>query len=876
MSGNGTFKTMAIKVFPFRRKEDENPPEVPTHEGQKVPDDANGTDFVTPSHTDSTKFVFISDIHEDFVVRRGPIQSRIFDKRIGVALRPQDLVLATPILQREVEHLTMDPYGEFADYRLYSLGDGLNVSNEREYALLQNADQSDITLIDVMDDNGVADLASVDDWLGLYQKTLQKYAGSMPPTLEGNHDGAYVGNGLNHQIDPTDLRLRITVLKQRLRKSEHKLADLEESIAKTKSASKRSSLERSKKILLHKMEKDTALLEKYESELSRYLDARSEIGPDDVIPGWVSNLVLNSIFGVPRGRTLFNPEGYAAQNAGGAENIVDKKAFTQDYLASRYPELASDAAWEAFVTQLDLFDPETGNYRTDKSHFSNINDTQPENVAKNFNNFWTEIRPGEFVCLFAQPDRAHASSNQKYILLQAFDEGLDNAGRHVFHFLLDGMDATDQDIPIAFIGVLSEWQRRLCQLFIDHQRLNNPQGCIFLHSCHFPLRDISKKGWRTSGWMDYFAQKDIAPFVFAGHRHSRGIVDETKKITWWEDYLRINTPLGVRSMNRKQAYDFLNPSVIDNLEFMTAEMRERPGQERLDVVVRYHDIVPDDREFPPEVIAAVDALSDDYRQSRYREYSELKSDFFHDIVNVFFTNQERIVALDSIPISIGQYDETIRAAQASLAMAELDFGEYDADLATLSAEHERVVRNEFNALLKPLGLTTDDALRDNFLALIDSKQVSESDEAAILELWASWFAAREAAWQARYTGLLTQAIDGLIAHRDLWMNGDGSANNDADRIGYLKAKAAVGARPNEDGIESLVQYNDIFDTPYFDLLRHLIAQTPESKDAHRTYDFWLLLGKRASLEENGPGDKPERGAKKGIPDQVSLSFSMTE
>lgn len=854
--------------LPFFNKPGENTPETVTPGDEKrVPEDAIPSDTQTPPRPDTVKYVFYGDEQHHYVARRGPIQSRIFDQQIGTALRPQALDMAAPILQRETERLIEDPYGAFAGYDQWDMGDGMDVSNLPEWAFLLDARDEDTGLDDVMREHGIADASIVKDWSDLYVSTLTRLNEAPPPMAEGNHDGAYVGNGLNHTVDPTDLLLRKFNLEQTARVLEHKIERAQRKMDATKTRGRRSAWKRELEKLALRLGETRAKIADIETELENYSLSQSETPQNELnpLPGWFINLFLNLVFAVPRGRNLFDPRGYAAQNAGGVDHIIDKKKFISLYLSSRYREVSPDPdKLDETAVTLEYFDEANGHYRTDQSHFSDLDDTQPENVEKNFNNFWREIRPGEYLCLFTFPGREHASANQKYILLQAFDTGPDASGRRTFNLILDGMDSTEELVPSAFFGVLSTWQRRLCELFTAYQRIRHAKtGCLFFHSCHFPLQDLSKRHWKESGWLDYFSHDDVAPVFFAGHRHGRAIIDATLR-----HFFGIRIPFGTPSMKRAAAYSLVNPSATDNLEFMSVESGTNPKSGDLDVTLRYHQIVPDDRAFDPEVVATVDALAETYRQNRYREFSEMGHDFLTSAYNVFLTDQQGILAFDSIPISIAQYEETVVLTRAWLGLVKQDFGDPGPQDIEAAKIVEADLREDAFEAITRLGLPREDMFLGDFdakLADLRSASPRPRDVDAALEAWNAWQDAKRELFRVEFPGRVERTLTALEERQRTWLTE------------YRRVKDKVANLPRREQIRELVKFNDIFDTPSYEFLRYLIAETPQTESDHRAYDFWLLIGKRAAMAEAGlplKGRALKKAKKHGIPDQVEFHFDL--
>ena len=71
----------------------------------------------TETSLDSTSMVFFGDHQVHYTARRGPVQSRVFDRKIDVSLRPQALTMASPILQRQAMTLIEEEHATSYHYR---------------------------------------------------------------------------------------------------------------------------------------------------------------------------------------------------------------------------------------------------------------------------------------------------------------------------------------------------------------------------------------------------------------------------------------------------------------------------------------------------------------------------------------------------------------------------------------------------------------------------------------------------------------------------------------------------------------------------------------------------------------------------------------
>lgn len=792
MGDSITTDRRASRNTPSREAIPESKPATSTTREEYMPQ------FAT-SHADSNKMVFYGDHQLHHTVRRTSIQSRIYDQLIEVSIRPQAVVLAAPLFQREAMKLIRNKY---TDHYQYNMGDVLDISNLREWVLYLDAEEEDLSLQAIEARLTNPDAPKADDLYGGFLDAYDSAPDILPPIVEGNHDGAYVGNGLNHRVRTNKLKERINTLGREIAAIDRKLKRLKKDTAPHVTPNLRiANLKRIRARYIQEIEEIKNILKDFIKNLEE-LDLDPKL-----IPPRILTWLINSLLGVPGGSPLFSSMGSASQNAGGQKYIVDKKKFIRLYLASRFKNIAFDRdTLEPFVTKIEYFSENTGYYRTQDSILSNLNYTLPKNARENFNNFWKEARPGEYLCLVEVPCREKASANQRYIMLQAFDQGLDASGKHIYTFMLDGMDMTGENVPIAFFGGLSEWQRRFCQLFIDTMRLRNGKdGNLFYHLSHFPLKDYSKGKWKKFGWDEYFKQPDVVPYVFAAHRHHRAVLDESKPTN-----ISLDLPIfGATSIKKKRAASIVSPSLTDNLEFMTSRTQYDPKSGQHTVKVDYHKIFSEDpdnehyKEFDDDVVAEVDRLREHYVSRAYRKFSEMKSDIFTSLHHLLSTDHSAVIAFDAIPIMIAQFNETIIYTQSYLRFLTEDFG------------------NE-NPFVKKTRKT----------------------------------------------------LEGLLRHRERWLYGNPNAPDDLHKIGYLAARKHCEKMPRHEVIETLTEFNDLFDTPLYDMLRLLITDTPFTADSHKAYDFWLLLGKRAQEEEMIPITPGQRHKQRkfALPDSQLLTF----
>lgn len=745
------------------------------------------------------KMVFYGDQQIHHTVRRSSIQSHIYDKIFDVSIRPQAVVLAAPLFQREAMQLIRN---EYADHHQYNMGDVLDTSNLREWGIYLNAEEESLNLQTVSVAQNPSDLLDSQEFYAALLDTYRQSDSFLPPIVEGNHDGAFAGNGLNHRVRPSKLKARIDALSftvsainRKLERLSHQRKTGEDTILRQES------LKRARSRCV------SEILE-LKTQLKNFEENRDELDLDPkLIPPKIATSLINSLLGAPKGAPMFSSRGAAAFNAGGTPHIVDKKKFISLYLSSRYKTISINPdTLEPLVTRLLYHSPETGYYRTEKSIMNNLNYGLPKNTLEHFQNFWKQVRPGEYLCLLELPGREDASANQRYIMLQAFDQGVDENGRHTYTFMLDGMDMTGENVPIAFFGALSGWQRKICQIFINTMRLKNGQdGNLFHHLSHFPLMDYSKGKWEKHGWFDYFKQADVVPYVFAAHRHHRAVLKENTPTN-----ISLNLPiLGTASIKKKKSASIVNPSLTDNMEFMTARTSYDPDTNRHSVRVDYHKIFSEDpdsehyRAFAEDIVAEVERLRPTYLSHDYRNASLMKSDPFTTLHHILGTDHSAVIAFDTIPIMIRQFDETIQYTQSWFKFLLEDLG----------PDHEFVKK-------------------------------------------------------------VHAVLGGLMRHREFWLHGNPDATDEFKKWGYLAVKQGGQGLPRRETIAALTEFNDLFDTPLYDMLRMLITDTPVTKENHKAYDFWLLLGKRAQDEENLPMTPGQRRKLKrfALPDTQTLNF----
>lgn len=746
----------------------------------------------------ANKMVFYGDHQIHHTVRRTSIQSKIYDRFIDVSIRPQAVVLAAPLFQREAMQLIRNKY---QDHHQYNMGDVLDTSNTQEWGIYLNAEQEDLDLGSVERQQNLPELPEMDEFYAAFLAAGTQSDNILPPLVEGNHDGAYAGNGLNHRVRPVKMSQRIHLLQFSIRAIDQKIARLEKQTPSEALRIRLANLKRTKAGHLKEIQETTVLLKNFKAKIQE-LDLDPKLLPPRLI-AWL----VNSFLGAPSGSPLYSSRGAASLNAGGGEHIVDKKKFIGFYLSNRYKNIGfNPETLEPLVTKLVHHSPSTGYYRTNKSTTMSLQHTLPQNTLQHFDNFWKEVRPGEYLSLLEFPGREMASANQRYIMLQAFDQGVDASGKHIYTFMLDGMDMTQENVPIAFFGAMSGWQNKLCQIFIDTMRLRNGEkGNLFYHLSHFPLKDNSKGKWEKHGWLEYFKQPDVAPFVFAAHRHHRGVLSENTPTN-----VGLDLPLfGTTSIKKKKSASIINPSLTDNMEFMTAQTRYNPATDKHSVQVDYHKIFSEDpqnehyKEFSDDVIAEVESHQSSYASHAYRKDSQMRSDPLTALYHLLSTDHRTVIAFDTIPIMIRQFNDTIEYTQSYLKFLRDDLGNDDP-------------------------------------------------------------------FYKKVQGVLS----GLLKHREHWLYGNPDSEDEVKRLGYFNIKSQCAKLPRHEVIDTLAEFNDLFATPIYDRLRMLITDTPVSKDHHKAYDFWLLLGKRAQDEENLPTTLAQRQKLKkfALPDSQTLVF----
>lgn len=396
--------------------------------------------------------------------------------------------------------------------------------------------------------------------------------------------------------------------------------------------------------------------------------------------------------GVSRRRPLRDPNGYWAQNAGSVELTFDKKDYLESYLNARYPEFSNEAL-QALITpariDIENEDERLVAQRSDlffaSMHSADL-DVLPDEALieggrqlisgqSDFNSFWREVRPGEFVAAVDLSGNDFEGAHRRYILVQAFYLGEVN-GRPVYMMVQDGMDGTENEIDIAYFSEMSGAQKQICDLFIDEMINRHGESVMIPHLKHTSLRDHFKKGWNDAGWPEYYARPQVVPFVFNGHGHRRAVYDETKRTLFGAQLFIGKRPI----KNRDQFFSIMTPSTTDAPnEFMTVDLGYDPDRQTYFAQVEYQPVISeqDEREFDPRVMQAVEDLRSYFRHNAYHEYSGLRTGLFPGLRNIFFS-QDRILIDDAIPSSVGRFNESIWYAKTYLDLLTEQFGEEDA------------------------------------------------------------------------------------------------------------------------------------------------------------------------------------------------------
>lgn len=870
------------------------------------------------------KIVFDADYQHHLISRVSPIQSSTFDNRFqDVAVRPVALDLATPILQRHVDDKITQGY---SDHTRLNLGDIVDSSNLAEWVLylLAHQDGQGIEAILPLPENSqdwseeewrtYLNQLDVNTW-EMYREALSQYVKSpegerLLTAVEGNHDGAAWGNGLDHPIPlpvleflvmvntkkKHDIEVQIDTLKRKLSQgaNPHRHDQLQKKILELQQElgainERLSTLERyhvadrlaSTAIMDEAALREAELLEErieelrvrmtqgqlspkrqqrlkeklerlerryemiayrlhyYTEERDKGRERLSDASPEHGFEWRIPQFIVNRFLGIQDFHSLSDPSGNWAANSGGARYNFDKEDYIYEYLSGRYPDIdltrpdgdhdtlsslkkhqhhnLEPLVTKLFLNTLDnsdkttdyavensVYDAASGEYKKKRSLSCYLDSKNQNYIEESFANFWKQPdpvnHPEEWLCLVDYPSRDSASPSEHYLMIQVIDQGVVN-GKHVYHFLLDGMDNTQEVMSLAYHASMSKLQRQLCQVFIDQKRLETQGECLFLHSSHYPLSLHSKSRWKKYGWQDYFNQNDVAPFVFCGHGHNRQIIDETRPRFFGKEMF-----FGTRSVKREDGFQsVMTPSVTDSPnEFMTATFHwGEDGQMSLDN--EYHAVVDeaDVAAMDEDVIEKVRSLKESYRQHHYRGYSQLDTGLIPGLQNIFFS-QERIMAYDSIPLSVGQYEETLLYARCYLELLKDDLGP------------------------------------ENCFVLLVEKTLAD-----------------------------------LKRHQDLWLNGDPGASDEYDQMGYLAAvEKSKNFKKRGDRINLLIKYDDIFAVPSYERLRLLITQTPSGTKA---FDFWLLLAKEAATEEKKPKNHRDvkQQAEENAPTTNSFSFSTS-
>lgn len=796
--------------------------------------EAFGSDVVASpasgERDESVRIVFDADYQNHLINHVTPIQSVTFDRFIPEAIRPQALVLATPVLQRESQSKIEERFG---DYARFHLGDVLDTSDYAEWTVYLLAALEQDILPELF---GLSEEASTwtpaqwqvffdglneRGWRDYLEAVVAAYEASGEPVRagpEGNHDGAAWGSGVSQSKSLPILELQVRryhMQKETLKRR------VERMTAKKDRPRVQKRLERLERRLDFVSEKLAVLLVERDRARERFKNFPIKAGRINLPPS-----VVNAFMGISSQRTLIDPSGYWAQNAGGIGMIFNKADYLFEYLSLRYPEIdlvrspseeslfplatsvvlspsPQNADHTNYVVKNVKRDAETGAFLKDEgggflTELSHVNIENGGDRGAAFAAFWKEVHPGEFLCLINYPGMNEEFPNQHFLMIQAFAMGTVN-GKKVFHFFLDGVDGTEQEIDLIYFGFMSRLQRQLCQLFIDEMRARYGGEVLFLHSSHYPLKYHVKDYWKEYGWQSYFAQPDVAPVIFCGHGHSREIDDETKPSLFAKRVF-----FGTRSVKREGGFwSVMTPSVTDfPNEFMSVELSYDKDRDAYVIGQSYHDVVEehDVDGISPDVARSVAHLRMYYEKHHYHEYSQLQNGLLPRLQNIFFS-QDRILAYDAIPVSVGQFREVIAYAREYLRFLEQEFGE-----------------------------------------------------------------------ETVFVRLVRQTLKALEEHYERWLYGNPDADNEFDRHGYLWAvREANKYARRQDRLALLLHYNDIFDTPAYERLRLLIAQTPKDSKA---YEFWLLLGKEAAAEEKRPKNKRQarRWERRGVPDKNEFVF----
>lgn len=815
-----------------------------------------------------SRYVFDADQQHHYTQRVTPIQSLTFDSAISVSVRFQALVMATPILQRYCEDKIRT---QFPEYLRYNLGDVLDTSNLAEYV---------VYLLSTQDGQGLAEKLGLDqisaDWseaqwddhfAALSNNTWQEYleamfdflaAGSVhdiPARAIGNHDGAMVGNGINHALSAGQLKKQIQDLERKMAEVEHKIRAYEGGkrlLMLFQTPEEYLQGLKDRRMLLQQQWLAAAeMLTRVEQEDASYRSYGKKIK--------LPQFLINMVFGVGMYDRLKDSQGYWARMAGGASNIVDKQTYFANYLREQYPEIEmrlhaeevdghpnghvhavseehapaehDHRILEPFSATLSypdgdfdlfrddytvrytpqerpgagafLFDPASGDYAKAEAQVKN-----PARLEEVFPLFWKEVRSGEWVCVVDVPHRESGNANQHMIVLQARAE-VTESGKRAFHFLMDAMDNTQEEISLAFFGGLSRMECQLKELFQKTMRLRYGADTLEpdRQSGHFPLSRHSKALWREFGHQEHFAHPDVLPLYFAGHEHDRDLVDETQRSIFGFT----NPFIGTASTKRRGGFhSMVTPSTTDDPnEFMTVEILYDPETATYEAVQRFHQVVSEedvariaarDAELKARnpdalgVMQALDELHDYVRRNKYHDYA-LENNLLR-LFGKLFSSPEHITAYDAIPIAIGQMRETILFSQYCLQFLLADLG-----------------------------------AGDPFVLL----------------------------WQ--------RGLAQLERHFQLFLAGDPGASDPYDRMGWDAALVrAKQLRPREAD-QFLANFDDVFDAPAYDLLMILRTGIPSGS---RAFDFLLLLGRTAADEE-----KKDRSLSQ-LPDENRLRFRISD
>lgn len=866
------------------------------------------------------RFVYDSDHQHHFAARTTPIQSITFDRRISVSVQPSAVDLASVILHREVES---DINSNFSDHIRRQLGDVIDTSNIPEWVLYTLSTIDDPIFEQLFDlptgyrewndDQWDAFFSRLNDrdWATYLDVILRYYEESseeLPLAAEGNHDGAAWGNGLNNLPSLLSLKLqiasyamqrgqierRIDRLERRLDSADstesprltQKLSDLRSKLATVDDRLVEVSTQESKGILtafyskqqqriqkqishLHlkleqintpspRRERITNTIERLERRLTYVQEKletakRSQQRVRDRINEYplkrgrfrLPQVLTNVFLGINKTRKIYDPSGYWAQNAGAPTNTFDKSDYIHQYLRLHFPEL-------------DLTAPES--IHDHNNHDGSIHDhhhvgLQP--LVRKFlampSNERTETAHFVVEKTQANPQTGQAMRNADGSYVTEITPALDFSD-HSASSVHERFEALWQEVrPGEFV----------CLIDLPGQREEYPQQhYIFLQAAHVgevagrPVYDIILDGMDGTeqridlayfGFLSSLAKDCVQTFMeqmrltasspplfsHTSHFALRAYAKDYWKKFGWQDHFAQEDVLPFLFCGHGHAREIIDetkPHLYNTRLFFGVRSVKRDDG--------FFSLMSPSAKDHPNEFMSVDLTYDDSTN----EF--VLTQAYHEIV----TEDEISDIAPQVVQTVENYAD-VYSHQRYHDYAEINTGLFSG------------VQNIFFSQDRIL---TRDAIP------LSVEQFKETLSYAKAYLY---FLTQEFGNDDAFTRMVEHTVIGLNEHLERWLNGNPDADNEFDRMGYEAAKIKAESTPKRrDRYALLTNFNDIFDTPFYDRLRLLIAQTPNDSNA---YDFWLLLGKRAAEQEATPKMRERHQTRADAPDQTQFRFQMT-